>query len=300
MKGKNKRIRFAAGAFAVMLIGGIILIAAKVISDTKIKIEQQKKSEEQININEFIDSIHEQNRTETFLLAGTQKYLQPNLSYKEEVRSYREFAEDGKQYFQISYPVIEGLHPEIKVKVNNMLEECAMETAEALSKKMEAGEICDATSRVDYQITYFSDEVISVIFQDSYGWEGAETSFQDLRTKNIDLTTGEEYKITDFFQLSDEFLTMWHQKLLEQNESIKKYEKLTLDRCKEIVESDFWVDDRYRSSIYFTQSGIELGFTYHYNGDEFVHAGWVTALLTGKEVEPYVINHEFLDKFLTD
>ena len=120
--------------------------------------------------------------------------------------------------FNVNYPVISGLRmPKQKKRLTRRWKNCALQTVDKIydnpSDEMKERVLSSSqpalVSYVKYKVTYASEDLLSVAFEDYRYQGGAEYSDQDLRTCNISLSDGRVYEVKDIIRLDDAFLAEW-------------------------------------------------------------------------------------------
>ncbi len=234
-------------------------------------------------------------------------YMEPGLAYEITEDSYSLSSDDAQTtmttiYFEVPYPQIKGLEGDVETKVNEILKECAMETVdrlylnpdEAVKEKVLGEEYPVLASEVSYKITYLSENIMSVAFQDLY-CEGSDESFNvALRTRNINLKDGTVYAVKDIVNLDGAFIDDWLEGMRSEAQSGDILSELDEKEMKEVL-SGSGQSDVYAENFFLDSEGIEIGLSFNYEeGDpNDLGFGWVTAPFSWEEIENYKTDSDF-------
>jgi len=234
--------------------------------------------------------------SDSYGIDGIPVYEAADISYEIDTESYYE-ANDGssaQMCMDVEYPKITGLDSDYADEINQILEDCAMETANALyvNPTDETKEYLlkqDYTyigSQVRYKVTYISEDIISVVFEDNYFWGSIYDEYWDLRTRTINLKDGKVYEIKDIVNLNDAFMDAWYISMKEEAPNMTVTDLLSLDIFKRVFEGEY-VEDRYTDAFFLKDGGLEIGLSYHYGDDGSINRGWMTAPFTWGEIASY-------------
>lgn len=129
---------------------------------------------------------------------------------------------------KINYPVIVGLEEETEKEINSKIEEYIGEVKENdLYKDLEIG----------YEITFLSDDKISIIFNGTFDFYGSQRSI--VKSLNFNLETAEEINFENYFDDSEE--------------SKEKLEKILQEAAKTQLNTEFEAEGK---QIYFRGSNV--------------------------------------------
>lgn len=229
-------------------------------------------------------------------IEGIPVYEADDVSYSVDDELYYKdnYGSSVQMCMDIEYPQLTDLDSEHADKINKILEDCAMETANALYVNptnevkeflLEQGQTYIG-SEVRYKITYMSDDIICVVFDDHYFWGSIYAEFHDLRTRTINLKDGTVYEIKDIVNLDDAFMDAWYDSMKEEVPEATVTDDLSLDVFKKVFEGEF-VENRYSNAFFLKDGGIEIGLSYHYGDDDTISRGWMTAPFTWDEIASY-------------
>lgn len=206
--------------------------------------------------------------------------------------------------FEIYYPQLTGLDEAVQEKVNEELKNCAMETAERIylnptdeiKEKVLGEEYPVLMSYVEYKVTYLSEDIISVVYQD-YSYEGSQNDYHlELRTKNISLKDGTVYEVKDIVKLNDRFIKDWAEEMRDEADTDTLISELDSEEMKAVLSGDD-MDGVYKDNFFLDKEGIEIGLSFGYSEDDENNSGysWVTAPFDWDEIKEYKTDSDFWD-----
>lgn len=300
-----------------LIVGGVILLIViligilvftifrtvhKVVDTTKQTIEQYGGD---FNEDEIFEKFQEDNKLieepqpEVSEIKDFSVYEEENLSYNVVEEKYQ-YHSEGKFEFDVVYPQLHNLKNGKEKEVNQILKECAMKSAEGMYLHPEANikEIAEEeenpyfASTVTYKVTYLSDELISVAFRDHYFMGSIYLECADLKTRTINLKTGECYEIEQIIGPSQEFLDIMKEGMKEEGVPDMAMKVLSKDETLNQMFAGEIVENRYYVNFLLTGDGVEIGVNYHYGGDDGIARGWVTVPFSNEEIEPFQKNSE--------
>lgn len=205
--------------------------------------------------------------------------------------------------FEILYPQISGLKDaDVQEKVNEELKKCAMETADNIYftpteeiKEIVLGEQNPVlASYVEYKVTYLTEDIISVVYQDYY-YEGSQNNYHlGFRTRNINLNDGSVYEVKDIVKLSDRFIKEWAEEMRDEADTDKLLKELSENEMKDVL-SDKDLGGVYYDNFFLDKEGIEIGLCFKYPADDENDAGysWVTAPFDWDDIKEYKTDSSF-------
>lgn len=226
-------------------------------------------------------------------------YVSNEADYEIKEENYNYIPDDTTStviQFDVYYPQIEGLSESVQKKVNQTLENCAMETVDKLylnpSQEMKEKVLSEDSpvlaSLVEYKVTYQGKDMLSVVFQD-YGYEGSiNDSHTALRCVNVNLTDGTIYDVKDIVELNDEFIDLWLSGMRDEADEETLLSELTEEEMKEVLEGDS-KDGCYDDNFFVDADGIEIGLSFRYPDTSKANTGfaWVTAPFELDDLKPY-------------
>lgn len=236
-------------------------------------------------------------------LSGVELYLEEGLPYEltEEVYTLEEDSKEEHLRFDIRYPQIQNLPDGIADMVNETLKSAAMvnvktlytNPSEELKQLFAEQTHLYRESEVGYQVTYFSENYISVVYADHYFMGNVKGEYGDLRTRIINLKTGEVVQPEDTYTADETMAMVFHEKLLEKDGKNEAFRGLPDDVFKRTLEGEI-VDGRYMSGMVLTKNGVLLTFTYHYRSTDgnLISRGWEEVEFSREEFIPYEKGHE--------
>ncbi len=239
-------------------------------------------------------------------VADIPEYIGEDLSYSldEDAYSFTD-TEKTSTYitFEIKYPTLTGLKDsKLEETINKALKAVAMDSVDKLYENpteevketvIEADQPVLA-SMVNYKVTYASDKLLSVVYED-YSYRGtADTLCYNLRTLNISLKDGSIYEVKDIVDLNQDFMDQWLSTMRSETGNDKFLSELSQEELKEALEGDD-KDGVYVANFFVDEEGIEIGFDLNYKADDSNDFGylWVTAPFSFDEIEKFQNDSEF-------
>lgn len=311
-KKNRKKIWIIIAVIAVVLaliVGLISFIVYKVVrfgTDNSIIEEFHIPYEEDIYGGDFGEG-SESEDSEGGIEAITE-YIEEHTGYELTEESYIVNPEDTETKrtmiaFEVLYPQISGLKDaSVQEKVNEELKNCAMETAEKIYltpteeiKEIVLGEQNPVlASYVEYKVTYLSEDVISVVYQDYY-YEGSQNNYHlGLRTRNINLNDGTVYEVKDIVKLNDRFIKEWAEEMRDEADVKDLMKELNEKEMKNILSGND-MDGIYFDNFFLDAEGIEIGLCFKYPAEDENDIGfsWVTAPFDWEDIREYKTNSNF-------
>lgn len=231
-------------------------------------------------------------------------YIAEDIIYsiEEEVYTYYSDGANGEypMEFEVRYPKIVGVEGEHIAKINQNLKECAMSTVEVLylnpsqatKEAMLQLETPVLASQVTYQVTYATNEFISVAFNDLYCAGNSQIGYVDLRTRNISLVDGTIYEVKDIVNLADEFMSDWLVRMKKEAPGVSVLKELRTSEFYRILNGEI-LEGNYSDAFFVDAEGIQIGITYHHTNESTSSNGWITAPFTLEEISVYKTESEF-------
>lgn len=226
-------------------------------------------------------------------------YEAADLSYTIETEDYfeEEYGTQVQMCMDIEYPQLNGLDSEHADEINQILKDCAMEMANTLylnpSEEFKGylleQQYAYIGSQVRYKVTYMTEDIICVVFQDDYFTGTTSDRYYDLRTKTINLKEGTVYEIKDIVNLDDDFMDAWYTSMKAEAPYVTVTDLISLDDFKKVFEGEY-EGDEYASAFFLKDGGLEIGLSYHYSDEENASVGWMTAPFTWDEIASYKTN----------
>lgn len=308
----KKKVALIVAGIAAIFILLIAVIVKMVYTGVKNSVEESGFSEDYYMEpfyeyeEEFGNGYDDNGDKEPEGIAAISEYHQKGLDFEIEEENYLYTPDDTKTTyidFEIFYPQINGLKEEVQEKVNEELKTCAMETVERIynhpdvefKEKILGEQYPVIASYVHYKVTYLSEDLISVVFED-YSYEGSESdTYVRLRTKNINLKDGTVYEVKDIVKLQDDFLKEWREVMQEEADTDMLLSELSLSELKKVLSGQDDMGDIYSPNFFLDKEGIEIGLSFHYpEGDENdLGYGWVTAPFRLEELVDYRTENTF-------
>lgn len=204
--------------------------------------------------------------------------------------------------FEVVYPQIQGLDESVQKKINQALEDCAMETVDKLylnpSQEMKEKVLSEESpvlaSMVGYKVTYQGEHLLSVAFED-YGYEGnMDDSYTSLRCLNFNLEDGSVYDVKDIVELNDGFIDLWLEEMRDEADEDTLLSELDNEELKEVLGGDS-KDGCYEDNFFVDDEGIEIGLSFRYEDStqDNTRFAWVTAPFDLDDLKPYETDSSF-------
>ena len=210
---------------------------------------------------------------------------------------------DGFEEYDVSYPVITYADGRDATGVNEILRNAACAQLDTMyPEPQEEYLYLDEdypylACYVDYEITYMSDEILCVAFQDHYFNGSMWGEFCDLRTRVINLATGERYEIEDVLNVDGTLAETYYEKICEKSDSFNDAPAFTAQVAQQTLEGEI-VDGRYFSNYVLCKNDIYVDLTYHYYDEGLIMHGWVSTPWTLEELEAYRTDSDLWEKYL--
>jgi len=254
------------------------------------------------------------------VFAGGFYFLQSSVSkgYKDytiqKEQFYVEYSDeyDYGEVLTVEYPRIEGINEEQQELFNQLMYDTAMDRVTYWHfnpsdevKAFQEENFSIFCSDVNCDVTYHSQYLVSVDYQEYYSagnpvWmtNGTERSLM------LDLETGENYKLTDIFQINEEFVAMWYQ-MFQDKQQMVDADQESLD----ILLSLFLQDNEEESVDYFfhpffylnEEKDFVIGVTMDPKLDKAVTYEplnrSLSVLISMEALEPYKKDNVFWEKY---
>ena len=207
-------------------------------------------TEEEREVLELPDSLGKD-----FFVTQDDIYVADQLSYTVtaqhiEVPNQRK---DGFEEYDVSYPVITYADGRDATGVNEILRNAACAQFDTMyPEPQEEYLYLDEdypylACYVDYEITYMSDEILCVAFQDHYFNGSMWGEFCDLRTRVINLATAERYEVEDVLRSDDTFAEAYYEKICEKSDSFNDAPAFTARMAGQTMDGEI-LEGRYYSN----------------------------------------------------
>lgn len=256
-------------------------------------------TEEEREVLELPDSLGKD-----FFVTQDDIYVADQLSYTVtaqhiEVPNQRK---DGFEEYDVSYPVIAYADGRDATEVNEILRNAACAQLDTMyPEPQEEYLYLDEdypylACYVDYEITYMSDEILCVAFQDHYFNGSMWGEFCDLRTRVINLATAERYEVEDVLRSDDTFAEAYYEKICEKSDSFNDAPAFTAQMAGQTMDGEI-LDGRYYSNYVLCKNDIYVNLTYHYYDEGLIMHGWDSTQWTMEELEPYRTDSDLWEKY---
>ena len=204
--------------------------------------------------------------------------------------------------FEVYYPQVDGLDAAVQESVNAALQDCALASVDKLyldpsdemKEKVLGEEYPVLASFVEYKVTYQSQSLLSVVFQD-YSYEGSESDYHvALRCVNINLQDGTLYEVKDIVSLDDHFVSAWAEGMRDEADDDTLLSELNTEDMKAVLGGDT-KDGVYEPEFFVDAEGLEIGLSFRYPADSQDDRGyaWVTAPFEFDEIAAFASDSSF-------
>ena len=217
---------------------------------------------------------------------------------------YRISGKTGFEEYDVSYPVITYADGRDATGVNEILRNAACAQLDTMyPEPQEEYLYLDEdypylACYVDYEITYMSDEILCVAFQDHHFNGSMWGEFCDLRTRVINLATAERYEVEDVLRSDDTFAEVYYEKSVRSRilSTMRPHlpPRWLWDRR---WTGRFWTGD-ITATMSSAKNDIYVNLTYHYYDEGLIMHGWDSTQWTMEELEPYRTDSDLWEKYL--
>lgn len=217
--------------------------------------------------------------------------------------------EASEEVMDICYPQIVFEDGRDATLINIAIRDCAMDTAEILylhpsddlTDSCQNDELYDFSwlrSTVHYQITYMDEHFFSVAFQDAYFAGSIYGESYELRGITINLDTGHVYTKEELFdnteKLAGEIHDILQSEYTEGDSHYLIYEEVMDEKLfRRLLETEHWIDTRYKGVMFLDGKGISLGVTFRVGSGGLIWRGYRTVSFTPEEIAEYQSDSEF-------
>lgn len=217
--------------------------------------------------------------------------------------------EASEETMDICYPQIVFEDGRDATLINIALRDCAMDSADILYLEP-SDELIDSCknddrydfswliSTVHYQITYMDEHLFSVTFQDAYFAGSIYAESYELRAVTVNLDTGHVYTRDELFtnkeQLAEKVHDILQSEYTEGDSQYLVYEEIMdTELFRQLLETERWVDKRYKGVMFLDRNGINIGATFRVGNNGFLWRGYRVAPFTPQEIAEYQSDSKF-------
>ena len=256
-------------------------------------------TEEEREVLELPDSLGKD-----FFVTQDDIYVADQLSYTVtaqhiEVPNQRK---DGFEEYDVSYPVVSYADGRDATGVNEILRNAACAQMDTMYPEPQPEYLYldedypYLACYVDYEITYMSDEILCVVFQDHYFTGSIWGEYCDLRARVINLATAERYEVEDVLRSDDTFAETYYEKICEKSDSFNDAPAFTAQMAGQTMDGEI-LDGRYYSNYVLCKNDIYVNLTYHYYDEGLIMHGWDSTQWTMEELEAYRTDSDLWEKY---
>ena len=233
----------------------------------------------------------------TEALADIPTYTAEGTTVTYETETYqltKKIGNSGAVLLNVKYPVISGIDEAKAAEINKALMDQAMVSADqyylnvAERSKVEgdANGSIYIISEVNYQVTYLSNDFISVVYEDNYCPGNYSTQYMDMRSCNIDLNTGKSYELSEIVNADEDLADDFQDELDDKYQYNEVIEGISKEEYVAMLKGEK-TDDGSFMGFYRTQDGLQLYVTFHYYGESTSVVGWLTAPYSLDDIKEY-------------
>lgn len=240
-----------------------------------------------------------------FIVPSDDIYIAEGLEYTVSTRRI-DIADNGWgndfTEFDISYPEIAYADGRDASAVNQTLRDCACLWMDVMYPEPQTDELLYdeeypyLASYVDYEITYMSNEVICVAFEDHYFEGTIYYECFDLRTRVINLSTGESYELEEIITHDTALDESYYEKLCDLNESFREALAFDSEKAGATLGGEC-PEGRFYSNFIVSKSGVKLNLTYHYGDEKRIMRGWESMGYSDEELAAYRTDSTFWELY---
>ena len=209
---------------------------------------------------------------------------------------------DGFEEYDVSYPVVSYADGRDATGVNEILRNAACAQMDTMYPEPQPEYLYldedypYLACYVDYEITYMSDEILCVVFQDHYFTGSIWGEYCDLRARVINLATAERYEVEDVLRSDDTFAETYYEKICEKSDSFNDAPAFTAQMAGQTMDGEI-LDGRYYSNYVLCKNDIYVNLTYHYYDEGLIMHGWDSTQWTMEELEPYRTDSDLWEQY---
>ena len=211
---------------------------------------------------------------------------------------------DGFEEYDVSYPVITYADGRDATGVNEILRNAACAQFDTMyPEPQEEYLYLDEdypylACYVDYEITYMSDEILCVAFQDHYFNGSMWGEFCDLRTrKSSILPRQSDMRLRMCCVRMIRLRRLIMKKICEKSDSFNDAPAFTARMAGQTMDGEI-LEGRYYSNYVLCKNDIYVNLTYHYYDEGLIMHGWDSTQWTMEELEAYRTDSDLWEKYL--
>lgn len=295
----------------IMILFGVLV--SFFVKNVRTAIENQAPSQEEFFTGPEDEDYYPEDDYDFYeedesVLMGIDEEIKKDLSYEWKDSYYtKEESVSQTSYidFDVAYPEITGLQDDkVQTKINDAIRETAMQTvndyhlkpSQEMKEKLLKADNGYIVSYVNYKVTYASEDLLSVVFDEQAFTPESENGKVHLRTVNIGLKDGKVYEAKDIFKLNDKFLEAFRTTMQEEASDEDFLGDYKDDELKAALEGE---NEILNPEFFIYKKGIEVGYDINPTAEsdesgDFDYA-WVTAPFSFTQAEAYQSDSEFWD-----
>lgn len=229
-----------------------------------------------------------------FLIPEEEIFAADDLEYTVSMQSIEisEDEENGFMEFNVDYPQITYADGRDASAINQILRDGACVQVDYMYPETNPDAlIMDEdypylASYVKYEITYMSNDLLCVAYEDHYFAGSIYAEYGDLRTRVINLSDGSCYEIEGILNHDTELGAAYYDKLCAENDSFMDAPAFDAQKAERTIAGET-VDGRFFSNFIICKSGIKINLTYHYGDGNLIMRGWISTDWTSEELTDY-------------
>lgn len=210
----------------------------------------------------------------------------------------------GIVYFDLKYPELSGIDAAYAENVNKVLKDMAYTTADSVYLNVGADKSLDGNgtylvSEVTYNITYLSDDWISVVYEDNYCMGDPDMKYIDLRVCNINLKDGKSYELKDIIKGNSELAEDYQFSLDDRYQTNDVIYGIPVADYEKMLEGGT-TEDGSCMGFFRTKDGLELfvSFDFYYEDNTGYVNGWFRVPYEVEDVKKYKSDSAFWESDL--
>lgn len=234
-------------------------------------------------------------------------FLEENIFVEEEidyeiqmeVLSVHEEIDDGEYDIQVEYPQVVYKDGRDASKINEILRKAACIHADKMYPEIQEqyllydeGDFKRLETEVFYEITYMSNDLLCVGFSDHYYLGHWAAEYSDIRTRCLNMQSGELYKIEEILSHDEFFDKCYFGKICELEEGFLTTPAFDQTTASKTLDGGV-VENRYNSNFLIGKDVFQINLIYHYGDGNLIMRGWLSTAFSHEEYDAYRTDSEF-------
>ena len=232
-------------------------------------------------------------------------YVADELDYeiRMETLSVHEEIENGEYDIEVEYPQVVYSDGRDASEINEILRSAACLYADRMYPEIQEqymlydeGDYKQLETEVAYEITYMSNDLLCVGFDEHYFLGHWAAEYSDIRTRCINLQTGECYEIEDILSHDEDFDKCYFEKICEINEEFLTTSAFDQNTAARTLDGEV-VEGRFFSNYLIGKDVFQINLTYHYGDGSLIMRGWLSTAFSHEEYDSYRNDSEFWELY---